>query len=128
MTITQVKSCVKCNNHIFYLDRNKKRLCLSCHQKRLHLYEKSPKGKQKRKGYNFKRQYNFSVDEFQKLKKQQKGRCAICHKRKQLCVDHNHKSRKIRGLLCRTCNLAIGFFFDQIQLLEEAIRYLRDGI
>lgn len=60
----------------------------------------------------------------------QEGRCAICKKEedcprhKYLSIDHDHKTDKIRALLCNTCIKAIGLFEDSINLLENAIEYL----
>lgn len=56
--------------------------------------------------------------------------CLICgkpemnNKNKVLCVDHNHKNNKIRGLLCGLCNTGMGNFLDDKQLLNNAIKYL----
>ena len=50
--------------------------------------------------------------------------CAICGTADDLCVDHCHSSLVVRGVLCRTCNAGIGFFYDRPDLLAAAIRYL----
>ena len=42
-----------------------------------------------------------------------------------LCVDHNHKTGKLRGLLCRTCNSALGLVDDNMDWLLNCIEYLR---
>lgn len=55
--------------------------------------------------------------------------CNICgdvESMKSLAEDHCHTSGKTRGLLCTRCNLGLGFFADNIELLEEAIKYLKD--
>jgi hypothetical protein len=60
--------------------------------------------------------------------KKQNNKCAICGKpqfKKRLSIDHNHKTDKIRGLLCNNCNILIGFAKDDIEILKEAINYLR---
>lgn len=44
-----------------------------------------------------------------------------------LGVDHCHITGKVRGLLCMKCNSAIGFFNDDINLLQLAIKYLKEG-
>jgi Recombination endonuclease VII len=40
-------------------------------------------------------------------------------------VDHNHKTKKFRGILCNSCNSILGFSKDQIKVLNSAILYLR---
>jgi len=45
-------------------------------------------------------------------------------KTKPLSVDHDHKSGKIRGLLCAACNVGAGFFCDDIAIMKKAIEYL----
>ncbi len=52
-------------------------------------------------------------DTYQALLRTQDGRCAICGKQqrnpsKRLCLDHNHQTGFIRGLLCSRCNLLVG--------------------
>jgi len=44
---------------------------------------------------------------------------------RRLCVDHNHKTNKIRGLLCKDCNLILGFAKDSVGTLLTAVTYLR---
>jgi hypothetical protein len=51
--------------------------------------------------------------------------CAICGKRrKKMVVDHDHKTRVIRGVLCSQCNVAIGMFDDNVNQLLIAVEYL----
>jgi hypothetical protein len=55
--------------------------------------------------------------------------CEICgtgfEKQRDICVDHCHSTRAVRGVLCTTCNAGIGMLKDDIGLLEKAIVYLR---
>lgn len=67
---------------------------------------------------------------YDKLFVVQKGKCAICkaHQskiKKKLCVDHDHTTGKVRGLLCGKCNTGLGFFKDRIENLSGAILYLK---
>jgi hypothetical protein len=56
----------------------------------------------------------------------QEGRCATCGRGdKILCVDHNHSTGIVRGLLCHRCNLGIGFLQDNPDLTQRATDYLR---
>ena len=76
-----------------------------------------------------KKNYGITIKQYDILFAKQNGVCAICHKpegvSKYLCVDHNHNSGKVRGLLCRKCNLALGHIDDSILILEEMIKYLK---
>ncbi|HEY1871076.1 MAG TPA: endonuclease domain-containing protein [Chitinophagaceae bacterium] len=42
-------------------------------------------------------------------------------------VDHDHKTKRFRGLLCHCCNLGLGHFQDSIKLLIKAIDYLKES-
>ena len=44
-----------------------------------------------------------------------------------LCIDHDHESGEVRGLLCRYCNVGLGKFSDEVQLLVKAASYLMEG-
>jgi hypothetical protein len=51
--------------------------------------------------------------------------CEICeHEMGTPCVDHDHKTGKVRGVLCRECNSALGLFMDDPDILRKAIDYL----
>ena len=82
------------------------------------------------KGEHLKRTYGMSIQEWDTLFNAQNGKCAICFKspesNKDLCVDHNHITKKVRGLLCRNCNSMIGYSKESVLILEEGIRYLKE--
>ena len=77
-----------------------------------------------RKGL-LRRKYQMSLREYEELCKKQDYKCAICLKENMLIVDHDHKTGKVRGLLCADCNKGLGFFKDNSELLEKARVYLR---
>lgn len=76
--------------------------------------------------YRLKVKYGITLEEYEAMKKAQKGKCLICYRKKKLAVDHNHKDGKIRGLLCVNCNMGLGLFEDNQILLLRAIDYLLD--
>ena len=83
----------------------------------------------KQRRCSLKRKYGITLDDYNSMLEAQGGRCAICHQEKSetLAVDHDHKTGKVRGLLCGHCNNVIGFAEDKIELLESAIKYLTNN-
>lgn len=64
--------------------------------------------------------------EYQELYQTQGGRCAICMKRsprRKFDTDHDHTTGRIRGLLCRRCNRALGAFEYSMDVLLNLINY-----
>src|ERR1039458_7161502 len=72
-----------------------------------------------------KSQYGISIEEIERMKILQEGKCAICKKVVPLVIDHDHVTGKIRKLLCHYCNRGMGFFFDNSDLLFTAAEYIR---
>ncbi len=79
--------------------------------------------------------FGVSQEKYYILFNSQKGKCAICKKEEayvnhtskrphMLAVDHCHSSGKVRGLLCRNCNVMLGNARDSQKILRSAIRYL----
>ena len=82
------------------------------------------------KNNDLKRLYGITLDEHTQMYEEQNGVCAICKgegdgKWKKLCVDHDHKTGKVRQLLCRNCNMVLGQVNDNVNLLSEMIKYLQ---
>lgn len=73
-----------------------------------------------------KSRYKIDTEDYQNLFNNQKGLCAICTERPVTDIDHNHVTGKVRALLCRACNLGLGMFRDNPDLLSRAIVYLKD--
>lgn len=81
---------------------------------------------------NLRRNYRMTPDDFNKLWKDQDGKCAICQvdmqprgrKPDAAAVDHNHATGEVRGLLCRACNHGIGCLKDNPDVLKAAAEYL----
>lgn len=73
--------------------------------------------------------FGITLKDYTEMLTSQNGVCAICFRvdpPRSLAVDHCHKTGKIRGLLCRACNVSIGLLEDDEKRLKRAIRYLKD--
>jgi hypothetical protein len=78
--------------------------------------------------YRLKDKYGLTITEYDEMIARQDGVCAICgsdNNGKRLHVDHDHKTGKIRKLLCHGCNVAIGHAKEDVGILEKIIGYLK---
>ena len=78
--------------------------------------------------------YGITLEKYNEIFEKQGGKCAICGSEnsgskttKYFFVDHDHSTGKVRGLLCCKCNFGIGQFNDDIELLKNAIKYLKES-
>lgn len=80
------------------------------------------------------KRYGIDLETFNNLYEQQNGQCCICADKmtmiktegKFVCIDHDHNTKKVRGLLCNSCNLMIGYASDNPKILQNAIKYLEN--
>lgn len=138
-----MKTCVECStssSRQFIHGR-----CYNCYRR--HRYNSVPevrtRVKAQRKEYLNRRpearlattlkQYGLTVDGYKSRLADQGNCCAICKsestgsaRTQRLCVDHDHQTGKVRGLLCASCNRALGLFKDSATVLETATRYIRN--
>lgn len=116
---TKQCSCCKNNIELFEFRKNGKYLASVCNKCAV----------EKHRETHLRNKYGITLDFYDKLLEEQNYVCDICHLTNnngyKLCVDHCHSTGKIRGLLCHTCNTALGKFRDNIDLLEAAIKYLK---
>jgi len=75
--------------------------------------------------------YGLTIEDFNNLLKKQDYKCAICGEpldlssRFKVHIEHNHKTGKVRGIVCNKCNQGLGGFRDNIEYLQKAIEYLK---
>jgi len=77
--------------------------------------------------------YGMTIDDYERLRKKQKDRCAVCGGvmkfsgplyADRAVIDHDHESGQVRGILHNRCNLLLGNFKDDVKILRSAIKYL----
>jgi hypothetical protein len=71
--------------------------------------------------------YRLDAECFAALLVEQDDRCAICRSPDPACVDHCHVTGRVRGILCRSCNTALGQFRDDPTLLLAASAYVEEA-
>lgn len=77
---------------------------------------------------NKERRYGITQEQFDQMLLDQNNRCKICDNdfknSKDTHIDHCHNTNRVRGLLCNSCNMALGQFNDDIEFMNNAIKYL----
>ena len=93
-------------------------------------YTQTPKGKKVNKRKKLKHNYGITLADYDKMYEEQNGVCAICGgtnlNGQRLCIDHNHITKKVRGLLCIGCNHKLSIVEDK-EFLEKANNYLKSN-
>lgn len=80
------------------------------------------------------KKYGLTKFQFEELLIDQNFQCAICDTKfegnekgyESICVDHDHETNEVRGLLCRYCNIGLGKFKDNVESLRQAANYLEN--
>ena len=116
------KECVKCHKvkplSEFYFRKDNNTYRAEC--------------KECRKSYERLKKTGWSPEDYEYAWYRQEGKCAICgcelgtSRYTKPAADHDHKTGKLRGILCTQCNTALGLMKDSPYRLESAIRYLEE--
>tara|TARA_R100001463_G_scaffold89663_1_gene144383 strand:- start:21 stop:527 length:507 start_codon:yes stop_codon:yes gene_type:complete len=124
------RECKNCG--IFYKAKTTRseRLCRPCANAKRNKTKRENYPKTKDQQLQFK--YHISWDDYMSMMKAQDYKCAICSKDAEinsynhpvLVVDHCHKSGRVRGLLCNSCNKAAGLLFDNTESVSGLLKYL----
>lgn len=108
-----------------YVRPDGRRTCRTCKREQGRSQEAGRDRKDYMRKYWIKYQYGIDSDQLNVMLEDQDFKCAICrlslHKP---CVDHNHDTGEVRGLLCDSCNQGLGRFKDDPELLALAVSYL----
>jgi hypothetical protein len=111
--------------------------CKPCRDRAL-VNEASPKWTGGVRSSALRSRYSLTIDDYEEMHTAQGGVCALCTGRqtmvdrktgapRALAVDHDHQTGAVRGLLCGQCNVGLGMFKDNPDLLEKAAGYLRNS-
>lgn len=103
---------------------------------RKHFDVNGPKKRVRTRHWHLKNKFGISFENLMTMLDEQNHKCAICGveiraissdpgKGDVACVDHDHDTGKVRGLLCNPCNRGIGGLQDSVKILESAAAYLR---
>jgi len=80
--------------------------------------------------YGRKYRYGLDNDQFTKMIEEQGNSCKICSKDLDTCkavIDHCHSTNSVRGILCNSCNVALGLINDDLGWLNKAKKYLTEN-
>ena len=119
---------------------NREYTCKKCRQAR-QVERLQERGMKNRREYNLKAKYNITTDDYNKILESQDFGCKICktkvpggrHDNEYFHIDHDHSccpgkttcGKCIGGLLCASCNIAIGLMKDDPKVIEAALHYIR---
>ncbi len=113
--------CMECQGPIDPTMHRRRRLCSEeCQQANRRRYDRS---------VWLQRIYGITLEEYERMEREQDYRCAICRtdekpSRGSWCVDHDHETGRVRGLLCFDCNSGVGHLKDDAIAWLRAARYL----
>lgn len=94
-------------------------------------YSSKPENKEKYREANYRRVYGVGIDWYNEKIEEQDGKCAICgsdspknQRVKYFSIDHDHKTDKLRGLLCNPCNMGMGLLAEDEDSINRLLDYL----
>lgn len=151
----QLKKCNKCKIDKSFIEFHKKKdrkdgirseckKCISKHQK-IHYSkpdikksrierQRTPEYRLQQRKHHLKKNYGISIYDYDKMLDLQGNKCAVCKIKtpngqsdKYFHIDHCHKTEKVRGLLCSTCNMGLGLFKENIEVLNNLIQYIKNN-
>lgn len=111
--------CPKGHHNRFVTSNN----CVDCNS------AQASKRKEQLKWARIKKEYSIDQQQFNAMLEKQKRECSICltllHE-KNTHIDHCHKTKKVRSLLCNRCNQGIGLFDEDLTKIFKAATYIKD--
>jgi len=120
--------CHTCGDNKRYINSRKCAACSSIRGKKRYASHPS-RDARRHKNNKYKKRYGIDLETAEIMLLSQGGRCAICGTEDPgrgtgFSVDHCHKTKFVRGMLCHNCNVGLGHFRDNVSFLNNAINYL----
>jgi hypothetical protein len=131
-----MKTCQRCETaqpvDCFYKTSKKstrrRNVCKKCVSMQYTATPTTPEQKEQKQANHRLRKYGVTREDYASMMDSQGGVCAICAEgcdlHGHLCVDHDHATGEVRGLLCHRCNAGLGYFKDDQALMRAAIGYV----
>lgn len=129
MTVTY-DPCQQCGHPV--TDRRRRKYCTdacmneSLRQQRIDGANRFKTREGGSRAFHLKQRYGISEEQYEEMFNRQGGRCAVCRRKSKrvLHVDHDHVTKRVRGLLCFKCNTAIGKLGDDPARIHAAAEYV----
>lgn len=101
--------------------------CVDAYRAYRRAYDATPSGRARTKRKDLKRKYGITVEQYEAIKERQGDLCALCGWKgpETLAIDHDHRTGRVRGLLCRSCNVNLGRWGDDVEGLMRVVAYLK---
>ncbi len=114
--------CVVCDT-IFKKRHYKQKHCSpECMNKDIYRRQRNS---QLSKESQLRKRYKITLEDYNELLLKFNHQCALCFSKENLCIDHDHTTNEIRGILCKTCNMMLGLAKDRLDILQRAQEYLQ---
>ena len=90
-------------------------------------WHNTPKGRLSARNTRLRKEYDISQSDYEAMLKAQGGKCGICGEKSKyaLEIDHDHKTGRVRELLCRVCNCVLGYVEKHSSRIRLCPEYLR---
>lgn len=100
----------------------------------LHNYDRCRRNRERGEmsyAYDIKVKYNLTLENYNNILTKQNFCCGLCKRHisefsRRFCVDHNHITGKVRGLLCVRCNVSVGSLLDTPESIQNVLKYVND--
>lgn len=103
--------------------------CKACNRERKYRWHKTEEGKRSSANTKLKSRFGITLEQYEEMYLAQNGKCLCCGASEstfghRLAVDHCHTTGRIRGLLCKDCNVALGYLKEDKQIVENLLAYI----